>query len=61
MPPKAWIDPTLLVIVLLAIMLEAVLGLWNGSLIGHIFAIVGIVSLVAIFGMDLVHRRAQRH
>ena len=56
----AWIDPTLLVIVLLAIVVEAVLGLWSGSLIGHIFAVVGIVANVAIFGMDLVHRRGQR-
>lgn len=53
-------DPTLLVIVLLAIVVEAILGLWSGSLIGHIFAIFGIVANVVIFGMDVVHRRAQR-
>ena len=59
-PTKAWIDPTLLVIVLVEIVFLTALGLLSGSLIGYIFATVAIVANVAILVIDLVYRRAQR-
>jgi RNA polymerase subunit RPABC4/transcription elongation factor Spt4 len=59
-PADAWIDPILLIIVSFTIVVETVLGLWSGSWIGHIIAVAAIVFTIALFGMDLVHRRAQR-
>jgi RNA polymerase subunit RPABC4/transcription elongation factor Spt4 len=59
-PAKPWIDPTLLVIVLLEIVFITALDLWSGTSTLHVFAIVGIVANVAIFAYDLVRRHAQR-